>query len=97
MGSTLNPNPQTGAELLQADLEKIGIKAQVKIVDREKERGLCDARNVWMGGLLRPLCLFVSASLPHVPAGNGSGSLFFYSDSHPLILASSINLSNTTP
>ncbi|KAG0323448.1 hypothetical protein BGZ97_004079 [Linnemannia gamsii] len=43
-GSTLNPNPQTGAELLQADLEKIGIKAQVKIVEwgeliREAKQG----------------------------------------------------------
>ncbi len=42
--STLNPNPQTGAELLQADLEKIGIKAQVKIVEwgeliREAKQG----------------------------------------------------------
>lgn len=43
-GSALNPNPQTGAELLQADLEKIGIKAQVKIVEwgeliREAKQG----------------------------------------------------------
>ncbi len=32
-GSTLNPNPKTGAELLQADLAKIGIKAQVKVIE----------------------------------------------------------------
>ncbi|BBO60450.1 ABC transporter substrate-binding protein [Mycoavidus sp. B2-EB] len=46
-GSTLNPNPQTGAELLQADLEKIGIKAQVRIVEwgeliREAKQGAHD-------------------------------------------------------
>lgn len=32
-GSTLTPNPKTGAELLQADLAKIGIKAQVKVIE----------------------------------------------------------------
>ncbi|HTH62696.1 MAG TPA: ABC transporter substrate-binding protein [Paraburkholderia sp.] len=32
-GSVLNPNPQAGAELLQADLAKIGVKADVKVVE----------------------------------------------------------------
>jgi dipeptide transport system substrate-binding protein len=32
-GSILNPNPKVGAELLQADLAKIGIKAQVKVTE----------------------------------------------------------------
>jgi len=32
-GSVLNPNPKVGAELLQADLAKIGVKAEVKIVE----------------------------------------------------------------
>jgi dipeptide transport system substrate-binding protein len=32
-GSVLNPNPQVGAELLQADLAKIGVKAQVKVTE----------------------------------------------------------------
>ncbi len=32
-GSVLNPNPKAGAELLQADLAKIGVKAQVKIIE----------------------------------------------------------------
>jgi len=32
-GSVLNPNPQVGAELFQADLAKIGIKAQIKVTE----------------------------------------------------------------
>jgi dipeptide transport system substrate-binding protein len=32
-GSVLNPNPKVGAELLQADLAKIGVKAQVKVIE----------------------------------------------------------------
>jgi len=32
-GSVLNPNPKAGAELLQADLAKIGVKAQVKVIE----------------------------------------------------------------
>jgi len=31
--STLNPNPKAGAELLQADLAKVGIKAQIKVIE----------------------------------------------------------------
>ncbi len=32
-GSVLNPNPKTGAELLQSDLAKIGVRAKVKIIE----------------------------------------------------------------
>lgn len=32
-GSASNPNPKAGAELLQADLAKIGIKAQVRLLE----------------------------------------------------------------
>ncbi len=32
-GSTLNPNPKVGAELLQADLAKIGVKATIKVLE----------------------------------------------------------------
>jgi dipeptide transport system substrate-binding protein len=32
-GSVLNPNPKAGAELLQADLAKIGVKAAVKVIE----------------------------------------------------------------
>ena len=32
-GSTLNPNPKAGAELLQADLAKVGIRAQIKVIE----------------------------------------------------------------
>ncbi|WP_158907428.1 ABC transporter substrate-binding protein [Burkholderia sp. L27(2015)] len=32
-GSLLNPNPKTGAEMLQSDLARIGVRAQVKIVE----------------------------------------------------------------
>jgi dipeptide transport system substrate-binding protein len=32
-GSTLNPNPKTSAELLQSDLARIGVRAQVKVVE----------------------------------------------------------------
>jgi dipeptide transport system substrate-binding protein len=32
-GSTLNPNPKTGAELLQADLAQIGIRAKIDIIE----------------------------------------------------------------
>ncbi|CCD29562.1 Periplasmic dipeptide transport protein precursor (Dipeptide-binding protein) (DBP) [Candidatus Glomeribacter gigasporarum BEG34] len=32
-GSALNPNPKVGAELLQSDLAKIGVRAKVKIVE----------------------------------------------------------------
>jgi len=32
-GSVLNPNPKAGAELLQSDLAKVGIKAQVKVIE----------------------------------------------------------------
>ncbi len=32
-GSILNPNPKIGAELLQSDLAKIGVRAKVKIVE----------------------------------------------------------------
>lgn len=32
-GSTLNPNPKAGAESLQADLAKVGIRAQIQVVE----------------------------------------------------------------
>nr|WP_235837892.1 ABC transporter substrate-binding protein [Chitinasiproducens palmae] len=32
-GSTLNPNPKVGAELLQADLAKIGVKAEIRVIE----------------------------------------------------------------
>lgn len=32
-GSVLNPNPKAGAELLQADLAKIGIKARIQVIE----------------------------------------------------------------
>lgn len=32
-GSVLNPNPKAGAVLLQADLAKIGIKANIKVIE----------------------------------------------------------------
>ena len=32
-GSVLNPNPKAGAELLQADLAKIGVKADVQVIE----------------------------------------------------------------
>nr|WP_199066217.1 ABC transporter substrate-binding protein [Chromobacterium sp. ASV5] len=32
-GSTLNPNPKAGAEMLQADLAKIGVRAQIKVLE----------------------------------------------------------------
>ena len=32
-GSTLNPNPRAGGELLQADLAKVGIKAELKVIE----------------------------------------------------------------
>ncbi|QCP48037.1 ABC transporter substrate-binding protein [Trinickia violacea] len=32
-GSVLNPSPKAGAELLQADLAKIGVKADVKVIE----------------------------------------------------------------
>jgi peptide/nickel transport system substrate-binding protein len=32
-GSTLNPNPNLGAQLLQADLAKVGIKAEIKVIE----------------------------------------------------------------
>lgn len=32
-GSVLNPNPKAGAELLQADFAKIGVKADVKVIE----------------------------------------------------------------
>jgi dipeptide transport system substrate-binding protein len=32
-GSVLNPKPKAGAELLQADLAKIGVKAEVKVIE----------------------------------------------------------------
>jgi len=32
-GSTLNPNPRVGGELLQADLAKIGVKAELKVIE----------------------------------------------------------------
>ena len=32
-GSTLNPNPKAGAELLQADLARIGIRAEIKVIE----------------------------------------------------------------
>jgi dipeptide transport system substrate-binding protein len=43
----LNPNPKAGAELLQADLAKIGVKAQVKVIEwgeliREAKQGQHD-------------------------------------------------------
>lgn len=46
-GSTLNPNPKVGAEMLQADLAKIGIKAQIKVIEwgeliREAKQGQHD-------------------------------------------------------
>ncbi|CAB3756811.1 ABC transporter substrate-binding protein [Paraburkholderia solisilvae] len=43
-GSVLNPNPKAGAELLQADFAKIGVKADVKVIEwgdliREAKQG----------------------------------------------------------
>jgi dipeptide transport system substrate-binding protein len=32
-GSTLNPNPQLGAQMLQADLAKIGVKATIRVIE----------------------------------------------------------------
>ncbi|OBU88258.1 ABC transporter substrate-binding protein [Chromobacterium subtsugae] len=32
-GSTLNPNPKAGAEMLQADLAKVGIRLQIKVLE----------------------------------------------------------------
>ncbi len=32
-GSVLNPNPKAGAEMLQADFAKIGVKAEVKVIE----------------------------------------------------------------
>lgn len=32
-GSTLNPNPRAGAELLQADLARVGIRASIKVIE----------------------------------------------------------------
>jgi dipeptide transport system substrate-binding protein len=32
-GSVLNPNPKTGAELLQADLSRVGIRAQIQTIE----------------------------------------------------------------
>jgi ABC-type transport system substrate-binding protein len=32
-GSMLNPNPRAGAELLQADLNRIGIRAQIQVIE----------------------------------------------------------------
>ena len=32
-GSVLNPNPKAGAELIQADFAKIGVKADVKVIE----------------------------------------------------------------
>ena len=32
-GSLLNPNPSLGAQLLQADLDKIGIKADIRVIE----------------------------------------------------------------
>ncbi|HTI17038.1 MAG TPA: ABC transporter substrate-binding protein [Trinickia sp.] len=32
-GSVLNPNPRAGAELLQADLAQIGVKADIKVIE----------------------------------------------------------------
>jgi len=32
-GSILNPNPKAGAELLQADFAKIGVKAEVRVIE----------------------------------------------------------------
>ncbi|WP_298186004.1 ABC transporter substrate-binding protein [uncultured Pseudomonas sp.] len=32
-GSVLNPNPNLGAQLLQADLDKIGIKAEIRVIE----------------------------------------------------------------
>ncbi|PXW29427.1 ABC transporter substrate-binding protein [Paraburkholderia caballeronis] len=32
-GSVLNPNPRAGAELLQADFAKIGVKADIKVIE----------------------------------------------------------------
>lgn len=32
-GSVLNPNPKAGAELLQADFARIGVKAEVKVIE----------------------------------------------------------------
>ena len=32
-GSTLNPNPKAGTELLQSDLAKIGVKVQIKVIE----------------------------------------------------------------
>ncbi len=47
-GSVLNPNPKAGAELLQADFAKIGVKADVKVVEwgeliKEAKQGQHDA------------------------------------------------------
>ena len=33
MGSVLNPNPSLGAQLLQADLAKVGIKADIRVIE----------------------------------------------------------------
>jgi peptide/nickel transport system substrate-binding protein len=32
-GSTLNPNPSVGAQMLQADLSKVGIEAQIRVIE----------------------------------------------------------------
>ncbi|NOP02598.1 ABC transporter substrate-binding protein, partial [Klebsiella pneumoniae] len=32
-GSLLNPNPSLGAQVLQADLAKIGIKAEIRVIE----------------------------------------------------------------
>jgi dipeptide transport system substrate-binding protein len=32
-GSVLNPNPRAGAELLQADFAKVGVKAEIKVIE----------------------------------------------------------------
>ncbi|MFP6851145.1 MAG: ABC transporter substrate-binding protein [Pseudomonas sp.] len=32
-GSVLNPNPSLGAQLLQADLSKVGIKAEIRVIE----------------------------------------------------------------
>ncbi|SMC27975.1 dipeptide transport system substrate-binding protein [Andreprevotia lacus DSM 23236] len=32
-GSTLNPNPRAGGELLQADLARVGVKAELKVIE----------------------------------------------------------------
>jgi dipeptide transport system substrate-binding protein len=51
-GSVLNPNPKVSAELLQADLAKIGVKAQVNVIEwgqliRDAKQGKHDL--VFMG------------------------------------------------